>query len=319
MIIFFYGEDVYRLREKLKALKDKFISASLGDTNLAILEGNRSEYNEISRQVLAMPFLSKTRLVIIENFLKEGKKDVQEKIGEFLPKVPDSTVLVFAEVNNPDKRTSLYKKLVKVKMVQEFKPLEEIQVKRWLKKEAEGRGVNLETDAINILSSYFGGDLFRQKNELEKLATSVQHRKDKTITSTDVKKMVRPQVESNIFALTDYIGERNFKAATAELDRLEKNGENEIYILTMVVRQFRNLLIIKDTLNRKGQISSYQLAKEVGMNPYVVQKTMPAAQNFQWQKLRQIYKTLLSFDLALKTGKMEGKVALNLFLAKFCN
>jgi len=319
MIIFFYGEDVYRLREKLKALKDKFISASLGDTNLAILEGKTVEYNEISRQVLAIPFLSKTRLVIIENLLKEGKKDVQEKVGELLKKLPDSTVLVFAEVNNPDKRTSLYKKLVKEKMAQEFAPLESIQVKRWIRKEAENRDVDIENDAINTLSDYFGGDLYRQKNELEKLAASIQHRRDKTITSIDVKKLVRPEVESNIFALSDYIGQKNFQAATKELDRLEKNGENEIYIFTMVVRQFRNLLILKDTINRKGNINSYQMAKEVGMNPYVAQKTMPAARNFEWHKLRQIYKTLLNFDLAIKTGKMEGKVALNLFLAKFCN
>lgn len=319
MIIFFYGEDVYRLREKLKALKDKFISASLGDTNLAILEGKTAEYNEISRQVLAMPFLSKTRLVIIENFLKEGRKDVQEKVGELLSKVPDSTVLVFAEVNSPDKRTSLYKKLSKEKMAQEFAPLEEVSVKKWIKKEAEKRGVNIESDAVNILSDYFGGDLFRQKNELEKLVASIQHRRNKTITSIDVKKLVRPEVESNIFVLSDYIGQKNFQMATKELDRLEKNGENEIYIFTMIVRQFRNLLIIKDTLRKIGNINSYQLAKEVGMNPYVAQKTMPSARNFEWLKLRQIYKTLLNFDLAIKTGKMEGKVALNLFLAKFCN
>lgn len=317
MIIFFYGEDVYRLREKLKALKEKFISASLGDTNLAILDGKMAEYNEISRQVLAMPFLSKTRLVILENFLKEGKKDIQEKVLELIKKVPDSTVLVFAEFSNPDKRTSLYKQLSKEKMAQEFALLDDFKVKSWIKKEVESQNISIDLGAINLLASYFGGDLNRQKNELQKLITSVLHRKEKTINADDIKKLVRPEVESNIFALSDYIGSKNFEQATEELDRLEKNGEAEIYIFSMIVRQFRNLLMIKD-MQERGNSNSYQIAKLTKINPYVVTKTLPQTSNFSMPKLRQIYKNLLNFDLAIKTGKIEPKVALNLFLAKFC-
>src|SRR3990167_2787898 len=123
MILFFYGEDTYRMRQKLKALKEKFVSASLGDTNLAVLDGAAVTYDEFIRQILAMPFLSKSRLVIVENLLKNGKKDILEKVPEALPKVPKSTVLVFVEEGNPDKRTSIYKKLNRPGQTQEFKLL----------------------------------------------------------------------------------------------------------------------------------------------------------------------------------------------------
>ncbi|KKQ74131.1 MAG: polymerase III subunit delta protein, partial [Berkelbacteria bacterium GW2011_GWB1_38_5] len=101
MILFFYGEDNYRLNQKIKALKAKFISASLGDTNLSILDGKSVTYDEIVRQILAMPFLSRTRLVIIENLLTAKRSDIQEKVAEFLKKIPSSTVLVFAEGGKP--------------------------------------------------------------------------------------------------------------------------------------------------------------------------------------------------------------------------
>src|SRR3990167_63070 len=139
MILFFFGQDNYRLKQKVKALKDKFISASLGDTNLSVLDGATLTYDNFIRQILAMPFLSKSRLVIIENIIKTGKKEILEKIPDALAKVPASTVLVFVEESNPDKRTSLYKKLNKPGISQEFKLLDDTQLYRWIKKEGEER------------------------------------------------------------------------------------------------------------------------------------------------------------------------------------
>ena len=104
MIIFFYGQDNYRLKKKIQALKEKFISASLGDTNLSVLDGASLTYDEFIRQVLAMPFLAKSRLVIVENIMKSKKKDTLERIPEALNKIPTSTVLVFVEEGNPDCR-----------------------------------------------------------------------------------------------------------------------------------------------------------------------------------------------------------------------
>src|SRR4030042_2543084 len=139
MIIFFYGEDTFRLRQKLNQLKEKFVSASFGDTNLAVLDGERTTNDEFFPQILAMPFLAKTRLVIVENLLGKAKKDVIEKIPEGFRKMTASTVLVFVEEGIPDRRTTLFKRLSKER-VEEFKLLESDQLKRWIKKEVEARG-----------------------------------------------------------------------------------------------------------------------------------------------------------------------------------
>jgi len=61
MILFFYGEDTYRLSKKLQELKERFVSASLGDTNLVTIEGEKASYQDLNRQIMALPFLSKKR------------------------------------------------------------------------------------------------------------------------------------------------------------------------------------------------------------------------------------------------------------------
>lgn len=327
MVIFFYGEDDYRLKQAVKKLKEKFISASLGDTNLSIIDGKTAEYNNINRQIMAMPFLSKTRLVIIENIISEGKKETQEKIVEMLSNIPKTTVLLFTE-GKADKRTALYKKLIKVEKVQEFLPLDDIKIKSWIKKEVENRGGFIESDAVQMLFEYVGSDLWRMANEIDKLtaysmaviANEMKQSNSGQIAASpeaprndirvaDIELLVKSQVESDIFKMIDAIGNKNLKVALRENQKLLENGQHELYILTMIVYQYRNLLIVKDSTERR---------ERVAMHPYVYQKTLAQSRNFTMDDLKKDYQTLLDFDIAIKTGKMESRVALSLLIAKFC-
>lgn len=325
MILFFYGEDTYRLKQKIKDLKEKYISASLGDTNLAVLDGKTTNYNEIMRQILAFPFLAKSRLVIIENLLMESKKSasskagetsskaggIQEKMIEGIKKVPETTVLVFAEAGKPDKRTTLFKRLNKEK-AQEFKPLEEFEVKKWIKTEVDNQGGQIESAAIDLLYQYVGSDLWRLTNEIQKLITY-----NSKISAENIELLVRTQIQSDIFALIDALASKNYKSALRELYRLLDAGENELYILTMIVYQYRNLIIVRDFMDR-GVNSQWEIAKMAGIHPYVAGKTLNQARNYTLDELKNIYNTLQNFDINMKTGRIEPQTALDLLIAKLC-
>lgn len=314
MILFLYGADNYRLNRKIKQLKEKFISASLGDTNLAILDGTTISYSELARQVLALPFLSKSRLVIV-NQLFGAKKDVIDKIVDFLPKVPQATVLVIAQEGNPDRRTKLFKTLNKPKISQEFKPLEGEYLRRWIRKEFELRSSNYEVGTIEKLIEYVGSDLWRMANEIEKLTTY-----NKQLTTRDIDLLVQPQIQSNIFDLMDFVAQKNARGALKELNRLIGEGKAEPYILSMIVMEYRNLLIIKDLTDRAGgNANSYALAKQAGLHPFVVQKTLALTRNYALGDLKKVYRTLLDFDTKIKTGRMESRVALELLIFKLTN
>lgn len=319
MILFLYGEDTFRLKQKIREMKQKYISASLGNTNLAILDGKTVTADEIIRQVLAYPFLAKSRLVMIENLLLEGKKPskteassknvgIQEKIGDFLPKVPETTVLVFVEAGVPDKRTSLFKKLNKLKMAQEFKPLSEAEVKTWTRQEVAKLQAEITPDAVEKLFLYVGTDLWQLSNEIAKLATY-----NKSITPETVELLVRAQTQSDIFTLIDALASQNKKKAFLELHRLTENGENELYILSMIVYQYRNMLVVRDFVER-GVTSSYDLASRAKLHPFVAGKTLNLVRNYKLDELKDIYSLLLEQDIAIKTGKIQPGPALDLLV-----
>lgn len=313
MVVFLYGEDTFRIHQKIKALKDKFITASLGDTNLATLDGKTATYNDTVRQILAMPFLSKKRLVIIENLIMSKNKGLQENFPDLLLKIPESTVLAIVEEGMPDKRTALYKKLSKEKMAQDFPLLDETGLRRFIKNEVEDLGGEIEPDAVNKLVEYVGSNLWRMKNELEKLTAY-----SKQLTAQNVDLLVKPTVNNNVFKLVDAIGSRNLPLVLEEAEKLQEGGENEIYILSMIVYQYRNLLVVKD-LQDRGIRSSWDIAKRASMHPFVAQKTSASAARFEFDTLKKSYATLLDFDMRIKTGKIEPKVALTLLLTKLAS
>jgi len=308
MVIFFYGEDSYRLKQKVRHLKEKFISASLGDTNLAVLEGKTVAYNEIVRQILAMPFLARTRLVIIENLLSEGKKEIQEKIIDIIKKVPPSTVLLFTETR-PDKRLALFKRLLKADKVQEFVLLDDGQLKRWVKKEVEARGGSIESDVINKLTEFVGNDLWRMSNEIDKLTSY-----NLQLTTENIELLVKSQIQANIFDLIESVAAKNPQRAVKELYKLFDDGQAGIYILTMITYQYRNMLIIKDLMGRIKNANRWVLAQKAGLHPFVVGKCLAACQKYSLKSLQSIYGQIANFDLAIKTGKIEPRVALELLV-----
>lgn len=309
MIVFLYGEDNFRLKQKVRQLKEKFISSSLGDTNLAILEAEKTDFNEMARQILAMPFLSRKRLVIVENLLKKGKKSDQEKMNEFLKKIPESTVLTFVEESVPDRRSSLFKKLSQLPQAAEYKPLEGDALRRWIKKEAESRSGEIESDAVGKLAEYVGSDLWRMSNEIEKLVLY-----QKKITLENIELFVAKEVQANIFNLIEQTAAQNPKKAIYELYQLLKDNQAEIYILTMLAYQYRNLLIIKDTQERNPSLSRFELAKKTRLHPFVVGKGLSVVGRYTLNDLKQIYRKILNFDTRLKTGKIESRVALELLV-----
>lgn len=339
MILFLYGEDSYISRQKLNAIKKKYIDVNLGDINLTNLSAKDLSFDSFVRQVQAVPFLAKSRLVIIKNLLSKGGKNLQEKILEYLPKVPVSTNLIFYEDEKFDKRNTLYKKLTKktsdIKS-QEFKPLSDYELRDWIKKEIETRNATIEPQAIEKLIQCVGNDLWRLSNEIEKLIAyglpvlslsngsfmvqgSMQNDTRYAISAKQVELLVRPKIIANVFDLVDALGNKNLVRAQEEKRKLLSSGEHKLYVLTMIVYQFRNLVIIKDlATGNKRHVTSQEIAKEAKLHPFVVQKTMAQCKNFTMPELKKIYQKLLGYDTKIKSGQIEAGLALDLLIVELC-
>lgn len=309
MIIFLYGDDTYRSSQKLKNLKAKYIE-KYGDTNLETFEDG-FDLGKIKGAITALPFLADKRLVIIKNIFKSRSKDILEGISEILENVPEETITIFWESGVPDKRTVLFKKLIKEKS-EEFEKLQGYKLTKWIEDNVADKGGKISGKNAEKLASYVGDDLNQLENEIAKLVT---FRNEGEISSEDIDLLVNSKLSGNIFNLVDAVGTGDYRKTAQYMHDLLAQGENEIYILTMIVRQFRNLILIKDY---EGKLDKMGIAKEVGLHPFVVQKGMVQARNFSIQELKNMYEKLLDTDIAIKTGEKEPLLALDLLVKELC-
>lgn len=316
-VYLFYGEDTYSAHKKMTFWRNEFEKKHGGDMNIQISEGKTVNATDFRSDIQSAPFLADKRLVIVKDFLDKGNKDEQKKIAEILEEeIPDFCVIVFIEYENPDKRSSLYKKINKVGHTEEFKALMGPELMRWIQKRSQEIGLNITPQIANYIGEQAGSDLWNLSNELEKLKT---YSAGKAITKDDIDSLVHPNLTTSIFKLTDYLAHRNAKGSLKTLDILLESGEDLVKIIFMIVRHFRILIQVKDLMDRKN--SKSDIIGKIKEHPYTISTAMQQSPNFSMDTLREIYDKLLQLDIGMKTGKIkmlaDDKKEMILALEKF--
>lgn len=309
MIIFLYGQDSYRMRQKLEEIVEGYKSANKENFSLVKISAHEKDFRHLLDNLSTISIFGGKKLIIARDiFLNEKFKE------EFLKEIVnlrDSKDIIIVFEENPDKRTALFKALFKNSKHQEFNLLDEKNIRLWLRSELEKNYLKADASAQNLLLSYIGNDLWRQSSEIKKLAA---FKKDQLLSKEDVELQVRPQIENNIFKTIEAIAFKNKKEASQLLHGHLDNGDSPLYLLSMIAYQFRNLLIIKDLIVKKKPYSA--ILKKSGLHPFVVQKTYSLCNRFDFLELKKIYLRIFQMDSGIKVGKIDPETALDLLVSE---
>ena len=316
MVKLIYGQDEYRAKKKLDELIAGFLVSDPERMNLEQIDGAGISYSDFDRAISTMPFLADRRMVIISNLLTKNKdSELKSKIADRILKIPESVDLIFFESGDPDKRTALFKRLSK--SAEYFAPLVGAELDRFISENVKSAGLTMEYQAVRLLAFGIGPDLNRLGNEISKLILFSKSRGNEKISEQDVLDLVELTDNSNVFQFIESLSTKNSKKASEHLYNLIKSGENEIKVLSMVVYQYRNLIILKDYLEAGEKPTG--LASKAKMHPFVVQKTLPVLKNYSAKDLSRIYSFLQNIDMQIKVGEIEPTLALNMVVAKLTN
>ena len=77
-------------------------------------------------------------------------------------------------------------------------------------------------------------------------------------------------------------------------------GKDAHFVFSMILRQARMLLDVKDAQDRGIDMAEVQ--KEMGIHPFAFKKTTQAAQQFDFSALVALHERLLDIDVKSKTG-----------------
>ncbi len=316
MVYLYYGANDFARKHAINALK-ALIPADVADLNLTVLDGKAAKPADIHTACAAYPLLHDRRLVIARDALKQARSsEAREALRSAIKAVPDTTDLVLDEADAPDQRLALIKDLHKQAQaghaeIREFKPLEGVELVTWVVNQAREQNVTLRTDAAQHLIDYVGTDSWMLHNEISKLAAYVSQ--GGTITSAEVDLLVTDETETNLFAFIDALCGRHGDQALQHLHGLLTDGVAPLYILTMIARQARLMLLTQQA----GRMNPNDLARLIGQKPFVARKAAEQARLFTPAELQTFHDQVLSSDHGIKTGQFGAEAALEILVATF--
>lgn len=299
-VFLFCGEDTYSQKEKLKFWRAEFEKKYDGDMNVVVFNGKDAKANDIFQACASMPFLSDKRFTIVQDFFAQAEDEEKAIMADLVEKIPEFCILVFSESTAPDRRISLYKRIKKTGKLMEFPTMGGSKLLGWMQKIVEKKGGSIEKEALIFLSELVTADLYKIENEIAKL---VGYAGGRPINKDDIILLMNTQLATNIFKLTDGMGQKNRKAALGALHNLIDNGEELHGILYMIMRQFRIITTIKD-LAQQG-LSRDQITAKLKVHPFVVSNTMSQVRNFSFEQLKRAYELLIKIDTKLKSGGIK--------------
>ncbi len=327
MFYLLHGEDEYSCSLALAKMKTRLGDPTTVDLNVTILDGKKGTLDELIYTCDTVPFLAEKRLVIVNDLAARfepqaaGRKVSSEQdraflqgLGEYVGHLAESARLVFLEHKKVSKTNPIYKLVLSSEhgYVREFAPPRGRALNRWIADRVQEKGGRIEDRAINLLAGFVGNDLRLLDREIDKLLTYTGE--ERPIGERDVQLLVSYVQEADIFQMVDALGKRESREAMKLLHRLLEGGQPPLYLLHMIIRQFRILLRIKELLGKGTSVADIRAL--LGLHPFVVEKMMKQAPNYSIAQLEAIYHRLLETDVAVKTGAMEPRLALDVFVTE---
>jgi DNA polymerase-3 subunit delta len=325
VVYIFHGEHEHAIARTIAGLQSRLGDPSTAEMNTTWVNGRSPSFmGPLENATRAMPFLSDRRLVVLTDPLGSMKSPTErDKFIALLKNIPETTRLVIV-VPRPlvDPRSRRKGKLHWLEKwaqekeqqgkvyLREFHLPKGSEMTDWIHTQAQEAGGSFSPQAAAMLASLVGDDTRAAEQEIEKLLAYVNF--DRVVEAEDVEKLTAYVAEASIFEMVDALGNQDGHKALRLLNQLLEN-DDPLRIFGMVARQFRLLFLTKE-LAGAGQRKDL-IARQLGVPGFVAEKMMNQSRHFSQATLARIYHRLLEVDEAIKTGKIDGELALHTLVA----
>ncbi|GAB6158125.1 DNA polymerase III subunit delta [Desulfotomaculum varum] len=324
-----YGPEEYLQEMAVEKFKEVLLPQA-ADFNLDLVDGETTEPAAVAALAENLPFLAERRLIIVKNtpwFAARGKaKDTGAKeaadskadsqevsLLNYLNNPSSASCLVFLSREPADRRKKLYKALTAVGQAIEFKTLKPSETISWVTQKLKAAHKKIDPAAARYLVEANGkAGLQNLSNELAKLLAYLGERD--TVTFQDVRQLVVPSLEQNIFAVVDDAVAGHTSRAVAGIRELLAVKEQPPKILALLARQIR-LALQAAALIQEG-CPEREVAGKLGLQDFVVKKALQQARRSGSRKLQWALEQLAEIDADIKSGRQEFLPAIENTLIK---
>ena len=304
-----YGDEDYL---KLQ-YKNKLLAAltTPGDTmNFSSYEGEGISVGELIDLAETLPFFAERRVILVSDsgFFKKSKDD----LAEYLLQLPDTVCFLFVE-REVDKRTKTCKAVQKAGRAVEFTMPDEKTLARWMGARLKQAKKTISREAWAEFLKRTDESMENMDREMEKL---LSYTLDKDhIDLEDVQAICVQQIQTKIFDMISAIAAKDSRKVMLLYQDLLAARESPMRILYLIVRQFRQMMVIQEMAQQRRDIKT--IAKQVGMPDFAVRRNMGLCKNFTREQMYGLLRDAAEFDEKIKTGRIDDQMAVELLMMKY--
>lgn len=297
MILYYYGENDYAIAHQIRTLREQYEKKYADALEYVLIDGSQVKLADLETAFLSQPMFFTHRLVVVQDLT--SLKDLADKLGDLLDKIPESTVAVF-DGRGLDKRLTLHKAFLAHAKPHEYPRQSESMLMRWIQREARQAGSEIAPAQSQYLTRRIGVDQWRLSNEISKLAAAAQASE---ITRQLIDELVMGDWQDTVFDFIRLLHRDTIGQALAAYDRLMEAGGNEQQLIATLQWHFRTLILVLKHADPD------QLAA-CGIKPYAASKAREAVKHYTETDLSRIFEALLDTDIAIKAGTKKPHQAM---------
>jgi DNA polymerase-3 subunit delta len=291
-----HGSEPFQAREILDRIRAKLVPADGSAEFLAEhWDGEGLDGGALRRSLDTLPglFGEGTRFVVCVRFDKVSPSALMAVESYFDDPSPTTTLVLTAE--KADKRKGWYKAVEASGFVVDVTEPKERDWPKWQGYFERRVGKRMAPGAWELLVAAGQRQLAAVATEVEKAALYVGDAP--TIDAEAATRSASPSSEANVFEFVENVVLRRKFEALRGYECLRREGEADVKLLALLVRQFQ--LVEK----AKHAPADKPLAAHLGVHPFVAQKVVGQARQLGGTDLTRTFQLLADGDFALKTGR----------------
>ena len=256
------------------------------------------------------------RLIIVRNHpALSGRAEADEKLVEYLPSVPASSVLLFYCISKPDGRKKLYTAVKKLGGIVTFSPLRDLELTSFVTSAFRDLGKECDERTADSLIFTCGSDTGLLLTEIAKIAS---HAGDSpSIHPDSVRALATPSTECTVFQMVDaVVSGQNSRAFLLMRNQLLA-GTDRMYMLSMLLRQFRLLQHIKIMQYEKK--SAADIRSALGVPPFAADQYVRQAAGYTNGQVKNAVNICFDAEYGVKSGRLNQEGVLEAVMLKLLN
>lgn len=321
MIIFIYGDDALRVKERVEDMRQKFVDkfdpSGMNLDEFTVRSGVDTERGAVIGAAQSSPFLSEKRLVIVRGLVSSLKKAEAKPWIEGFSRVPSSTIVIFADAVTAAtlEKAEIYKVLKDSPDTHAYPlpQLEGSELTNWALQRAKLHGASISPAVFTALLARTGADSWRLDAELQKLAA---YANGTPISQSMIVSLVPSNSEEDIFAFMDALATGQPAKALDKLASERQAGTDNFQLFGMLIRQIRLLLQARSVIDEVPRATKQTLAEALAVHPFVAQKLLNEVRSWSPTRLERLHELAFQLDKSMKSG-LSSDVSVDRLVVEF--